>query len=126
MIHKGFSLSYGSVVVLAKSGLHSIITAPGDPRPATYALSPFPAMPGVPSASWIWDGPGNTATCNMNITVEEVFTVKCLNMPMTIRILADNYYAVTVLNTTAEGNYPGFKSNTLPTVGAACSKLFIH
>jgi hypothetical protein len=106
MVNKGFVLSYASVVVLAKSGLNSIISSPGIPRPAAYASYTYPFnITDVPSARWIWDGPGNTTTCNMNITVEEVFTIKCLNMPMAIKIAADNLYTVTVLNTTAEGNW---------------------
>lgn len=45
----------------------------------------------VSSARWIWDDPGNTTTCNMNITVQETFTIKCLNKPMKVYIAADNW-----------------------------------
>jgi hypothetical protein len=60
-----------NVIVLAQSGLKSIISSPGDPRYATYTANVYSqSISEVPSARWIWDGPGNTATCYMNITVE--------------------------------------------------------
>lgn len=79
--------------MLAQSGLNSIIAEPGAPRPAAYSQYSYPHnLSAVASARWIWDGPGNTADCNMNITVKEDFTIKCLDEPMKVYIAADNYY----------------------------------
>ena len=67
-------------IVLAESGLNSIVSEPGPPRNAAYQNYVYPhSLSAVPSARWIWDGPGTTADCNMNITVYENFTIKCLN-----------------------------------------------
>lgn len=103
--NKGFMFVEAGVVVLAQSSLKSIIAAPGTPRPASFVNRVYPQnLTEVPSARWIWDGTGDTATCNMNITVEETFTVKCLDEPMTVYIAADNMYSATILNVTGKGN----------------------
>lgn len=62
---------HATTIVLAQSGLTSMVTAPGAPRNAAYAGYPYPQnISEVPSARWIWDGPGNVNGCYMDITVE--------------------------------------------------------
>ena len=69
--HSAICSAQASVVVLAQSGLSSIIAAPGVPRYAAYAAHIYPRnLSAVPSARWIWDGPGNVNGCYMDITVE--------------------------------------------------------
>jgi hypothetical protein len=64
-------MGFGANVIIAQSGLNSIIASPGTPRPAAYVNYNYPfSISQVPSARWIWDGTGDTPTCNMNITVE--------------------------------------------------------
>ena len=110
-------------VVLAQSSLSSIISAPGPPRYAAYAAQVYPQnLTAVPSARWIWDGPGDTANCNMNITVEETFTIKCLNEPMKVYIAADNWYTSEILGVLGTGNnWAASEIYNIPTIGIACS-----
>jgi hypothetical protein len=114
-------------IVLAESGLNSIVSEPGPPRNAAYQNYVYPhSLSAVPSARWIWDGPGTTADCNMNITVYENFTIKCLNEPMTVYIAADNYYTATMLNITGSGNdWSASEVYVVPTTDIACGKSLI-
>lgn len=109
-------------IVLAKSGLSTLLIAPGVPRYATYAATAYKQnLSVVPEARWVWDGPGNNAGCTMRITVEENVTVKCLNQPLTAYIAADNEYTFNALGIsgTATGLYTPETYN-IPTNGVAC------
>jgi hypothetical protein len=91
--YSAISCVHAGAIVLAQSGLNSIIADPGPSHPAAYSYYNYPHhVDAVPSARWIWDGPGDSANCSMDITVQEVFTMKCLNRPMTVYIAADNSY----------------------------------
>lgn len=118
-------LARGAYVVLAQSGLKSVISEPGPPRYAEYNLYPYPHnLSAVPSARWIWDGPGTTADCNMNITVYETFTIKCLDAPMTVYIAADNYYTSEILDVLGAGNnWAASEVYNVPTTGIACGNV---
>jgi len=76
-----------------------MIAEPGVPRNATYPAHAYsqPLCCFFRKMDLGW--PGNTATCNMNITVQETFTIKCLNKPMKVYIAADNWYILNLGST---------------------------
>lgn len=117
-----YAMSTSTVSVLAQSGLTTVITAPGLPRYAEYAAYNYPInISAVPTARWIWDGPGNTIDCKMNITVKHEFTIKCLNEPLKLYISADNWYVFQLLGTTGNGtDWSPPKEFSVSTVGVSC------
>jgi hypothetical protein len=109
-------------VVLAQSGLNSIIAEPGGPRYAEYAAKVYTRnLTDVPSARWIWDGPGNTSTCNMNITVQETFTIQYLNQPILVYVGVDNWYTSEILGVAGTGSdWSNAEIYNVSTAGQAC------
>lgn len=118
------SVIKASTVVLAESGLGTIITSPGSPRNATYVAYVYSHnITASPSARWIWDGPGNNAGCNPNITIEHNFTIRCLNEPLKAYVSADNSYTCNILGVSGAGNdWRETSVYTVPTTGMTCRK----
>lgn len=125
-----FVTTFAGTVVLSQSSTSTVITAPGTSRNATASPNNIPAnIAAAPSAIRIWDGPGiNDPTCNMNITVQDTFTLRCLNLPLTVYIGVDNKFTATFMGTLFSSNTSVYAASayTFSTTGVACSNTVLY
>jgi hypothetical protein len=57
VINSGLIAALSTTIVLAQSGLNSVVIAPGSPRPASYTNNSYSTqLTNDPSAKGIWDG----------------------------------------------------------------------
>jgi hypothetical protein len=94
----GFITASSNILVLAQSGTKTLVIEPGAPRNASLAVHIYPGnIADAPGAKRIWDSSANESTCNMSITVEETFSLKCPGNPLTVYAGADDYFYGTLL-----------------------------
>lgn len=116
-------LVFGGTSLLAVSGTDTTVAAPGSPRNATtQTLSyAYGAISDIPSAKWVWDGPGDAFGCYLNIMVTHSFTIACLNVPLKVSIRADDRFWFSLNGQTY--NIPTYKplqNYTFATTNVSC------
>ena len=116
--------------VLAQSGLFTIVVSPGTMRNASYATSTFSHnLTYFPAARWIWDGTGTGPSCNMNIILEDVFSIRCLDQTIAVSISADSSCNASLISLSTGSQLSGYMNGSnvsnvdnysIPTNGLAC------
>lgn len=80
-------------IELIVSGENSIVTDPGPPHPATVLSNTW--IP-TSNAKWIWHNQNTIENCYRYLSVEHTFTIRCLNLPLTLYIQADDTYSFAI------------------------------
>jgi hypothetical protein len=110
---------------LAYSGTSTTILSPGGQRSASYAAHDYNrGVAGTP-ASWVWDETGGTGDCYMDIRFAHSFTLKCLNVPLTLYASADDEYTFYLNGASGSGNsWEVTNTFSISTSGISCGIFY--
>ncbi len=112
------------MAIIAQSSAKTSILVPASPNATVVAYKYPKNISQNPAASWIWYGSGNDSACPMNITIQQNFTMKCLNQPLYFYVAADNTYTATIGNYVLTGSDWSNPNNyTLSTSSFPCGKF---